>query len=92
MRIYTCTCNSTRKATDEYQTTLQIIKIRVMSFGLFLIILYFSDTMIINGCSVYIVPLVSTACIHLLMKANPMSSREAMKIINQKRSKVSRTV
>lgn len=55
-----------------------------MSFGLFLIILYFSDTMIINGCSVYIVPLVSTACIHLLMKANPMSSREAMKIINKK--------
>lgn len=63
-----------------------------MSFGLFLIILYFSDTMVINDCSVYIVPLVSTACIHLLMKANPMSSREAMKIINKKRSKVSRTV
>lgn len=84
MRIYTCTCSSTRKATDEYQTTLQIIKIRVMSFGLFLIILYFSDTMVINDCSVYIVPLVSTAWIHLLMKANPMSSKEAMKIINKK--------
>lgn len=55
-----------------------------MSFGLFLINIFFSDTMIVNGFSVYIVPLVSTAWIHLLMKANPMSSSEAIKLMNQK--------
>lgn len=60
-----------------------------MFFGLFFIIFYFLDIMIINGCFVYIVFFVFIVCIYLLMKVNLMLFREVMKIINKKRFKVS---
>lgn len=53
-----------------------------MFFGLFFIIFYFLDIMIINGCFVYIVFFVFIVCIYLLMKVNLMLFREVMKIIN----------
>lgn len=63
-----------------------------MFFGLFFIIFYFLDIMIINGCFVYIVFFVFIVWIYLLMKVNLMLFREVMKIINKKRFKVSRIV
>lgn len=60
-----------------------------MFFGLFFIIFYFLDIMIINGCFVYIVFFVFIVWIYLLMKVNLMLFREVMKIINKKRFKVS---
>lgn len=60
-----------------------------MFFGLFFIIFYFLDIMIINDCFVYIVFFVFIVCIYLLMKVNLMLFREVMKIINKKRFKVS---
>lgn len=60
-----------------------------MFFGLFFIIFYFLDIMIINGCFVYIVFFVFIVCKYLLMKVNLMLFREVMKIINKKRFKVS---
>lgn len=62
-----------------------------MFFGLFFIIFYFLDIMVINDCFVYIVFFVFIVCIYLLMKVNLMLFREVMKIIN-KRFKVSRIV
>lgn len=56
-----------------------------MFFGLFFIIFYFLDIMIINGCFVYIVFFVFIVCKYLLMKVNLMLFREVMKIINKKR-------
>lgn len=56
-----------------------------MFFGLFFIIFYFLDIMIINGCFVYIVFFVFIVWIYLLMKVNLMLFREVMKIINKKR-------
>lgn len=53
-----------------------------MFFGLFFIIFYFLDIMIINGCFVYIVFFVFIVWIYLLMKVNLMLFREVMKIIN----------
>lgn len=55
-----------------------------MFFGLFFIIFYFLDIMIINGCFVYIVFFVFIVCIYLLMKVNLMLFKEVMKIINKK--------
>lgn len=63
-----------------------------MFFGLFFIIFYFLDIMIINGCFVYIVFFVFIVWIYLLMNVNLMLFREVMKIINKKRFKVSRIV
>lgn len=63
-----------------------------MFFGLFFIIFYFLDIMIINGCFVYSLFFVFIVCIYLLMKVNLMLFREVMKIINKKRFKVSRIV
>lgn len=63
-----------------------------MFFGLFFIIFYFLDIMVINDCFVYIVFFVFIVCIYLLMKVNLMLFKEVMKIINKKRFKVSRIV
>lgn len=63
-----------------------------MFFGLFFIIFYFLDIMVMNDCFVYIVFFVFIVCIYLLMKVNLMLFREVMKIINKKRFKVSRIV
>lgn len=56
-----------------------------MFFGLFFIIFYFLDIMVINDCFVYIVFFVFIVWIYLLMKVNLMLFREVMKIINKKR-------
>lgn len=63
-----------------------------MFFGLFFIIFYFLDIMVINDCFVYIVFFVFIVWIYLLMKVNLMLFKEVMKIINKKRFKVSRIV
>lgn len=55
-----------------------------MFFGLFFIIFYFLDIMVINDCFVYIVFFVFIVWIYLLMKVNLMLFREVMKIINKK--------
>lgn len=55
-----------------------------MFFGLFFIIFYFLDIMVINDCFVYIVFFVFIVCKYLLMKVNLMLFREVMKIINKK--------
>lgn len=53
-----------------------------MFFGLFFIIFYFLDIMVINDCFFYIVFFVFIVWIYLLMKVNLMLFREVMKIIN----------
>lgn len=55
-----------------------------MFFGLFFIIFYFLDIMVINDCFVYIVFFVFIVWIYLLMNVNLMLFREVMKIINKK--------
>lgn len=55
-----------------------------MFFGLFFIIFYFLDIMVINDCFVYIVFFVFIVWIYLLMKVNLMLFKEVMKIINKK--------